>query len=200
VGGAKNKILALRAEYTDPLRCSDDSFKFKGHFMSKPLVSIVMGSDSDLDIMREAAKALEDFGVAYEIDVTSAHRSPDRTADYARKAAGRGIRVIIAGAGGAAHLAGVIAAHTSLPVIGVPIPSTPLNGMDSLLATVQMPAGIPVATVAIGKPGATNAGILAVQILGLSSESLARKLEGLKETLANSVEEKSRKLKITLGT
>lgn len=168
--------------------------------MSKPLVSIVMGSDSDLDIMREAAKALEDFGIGYEIDVTSAHRSPERTADYARKAAGRGIRVIIAGAGGAAHLAGVIAAHTTLPVIGVPIPSTSLNGMDSLLATVQMPAGIPVATVAIGKPGATNAGILAAQILGLASESLARKLEALKETLANSVEEKSRKLKITLGT
>jgi phosphoribosylaminoimidazole carboxylase PurE protein len=168
--------------------------------MSKPQVSIVMGSDSDLDIMREAAKALDDFGVAYEIDVTSAHRSPDRTADYARKAASRGIRVIIAGAGGAAHLAGVIAAHTTLPVIGVPIPSTPLNGMDSLLATVQMPAGIPVATVAIGKAGATNAGILAVQILALSNELLAKKLEGLKETLVNSVEEKSRKLKITLGT
>ncbi len=167
--------------------------------MSKPLVSIVMGSDSDLDIMREAAKALDDFGIAYEIDVTSAHRSPDRTADFARKAAGRGIHVIIAGAGGAAHLAGVIAAHTTLPVIGVPIPSTPLNGMDSLLATVQMPAGIPVATVAIGKAGATNAGILAAQILGLASESLARKLESLKETLVNSVEEKSRKLKITLG-
>ena len=168
--------------------------------MNKPQVSIVMGSDSDLDIMREAAKALDDFGVAYEIDVTSAHRSPDRTADYARKAAARGIRVIIAGAGGAAHLAGVIAAHTTLPVIGVPIPSTPLNGMDSLLATVQMPAGIPVATVAIGKAGATNAGILAVQILALSNDLLARKLEGLKETLVNSVEEKSRKLKITLGT
>jgi phosphoribosylaminoimidazole carboxylase PurE protein len=167
--------------------------------MSKPVVSIVMGSDSDLDIMREAAKALDDFGIAYEIDVTSAHRSPDRTADFARKAAGRGIRVIIAGAGGAAHLAGVIAAHTTLPVIGVPIPSTALNGMDSLLATVQMPAGIPVATVAIGKAGATNAGILAAQILGLASESLARKLESLKETLVNSVEEKSRKLKITLG-
>jgi phosphoribosylaminoimidazole carboxylase PurE protein len=168
--------------------------------MSKPQVSIVMGSDSDLDIMREAAKALEDFGIAYEIDVTSAHRSPERTADFARKAAGRGIRVIIAGAGGAAHLAGVIAAHTTLPVIGVPIPSTSLNGMDSLLATVQMPAGIPVATVAIGKAGATNAGILAAQILGLASESLARKLDSLKETLVNSVEEKSRKLKITLGT
>jgi phosphoribosylaminoimidazole carboxylase PurE protein len=168
--------------------------------MSKLLVSIVMGSDSDLDVMREAAKVLEDFGIAYEIDVTSAHRSPDRTGDFARKAASRGIRVIIAGAGGAAHLAGVIAAHTTLPVIGVPIPSTALNGLDSLLATVQMPAGIPVATVAIGKPGATNAGILAAQMLGLSSATLAKKLEAHKETLANSVEEKSRKLKITLGT
>jgi phosphoribosylaminoimidazole carboxylase PurE protein len=168
--------------------------------MSKPLVSIVMGSDSDLDIMREAAKALDGFGIVYEVDVTSAHRSPDRTADYARKAASRGVRVIIAGAGGAAHLAGVIAAHTTLPVIGVPIPSTSLNGLDSLLATVQMPAGIPVATVAIGKPGATNAGILAAQILGLSSAPIAKKLEDHKETLANGVEEKSKKLKITLGT
>jgi phosphoribosylaminoimidazole carboxylase PurE protein len=167
--------------------------------MSKVLVSIVMGSDSDLDIMREAAKSLDEFGIGYEIDVTSAHRSPDRTAEYAKKAADRGIRVIIAGAGGAAHLAGVIAAHTTLPVIGVPIPSTSLNGMDSLLATVQMPAGIPVATVAIGKPGATNAGILAAQILGLSTAGIAKKLEGHKEKLANSVDEKSRKLKITLG-
>ena len=167
--------------------------------MGKPLVSIVMGSDSDLDIMREAGKALEEFGVAYEMDVTSAHRSPERTAEFARKASGRGIRVIIAGAGGAAHLAGVIAAHTTLPVIGVPIPSTSLNGMDSLLATVQMPAGIPVATVAIGKPGATNAGILAAQILGLGSAGVARKLEAYKESLANGVEEKSRKLRITLG-
>ena len=167
--------------------------------MSKVLVSIVMGSDSDLDIMREAAKSLEEFGIGYEVDVTSAHRSPDRTAEYARKAAERGVKVIIAGAGGAAHLAGVIAAHTILPVIGVPIPSTSLNGMDSLLATVQMPAGIPVATVAIGKPGATNAGILAAQILGLSTAGIAKKLEGHKEKLANSVDEKSRKLKITLG-
>ena len=167
--------------------------------MSKVLVSIVMGSDSDLDIMRDAAKSLDEFGIAYEIDVTSAHRSPDRTAEYAKKAAERGVRVIIAGAGGAAHLAGVIAAHTTLPVIGVPIPSTSLNGMDSLLATVQMPAGIPVATVAIGKPGATNAGILAAQILGLSTAGIARKLEAHKEKLANSVDEKSRKLKITLG-
>ena len=114
--------------------------------MNKPLVSIVMGSDSDLEIMREAGKALDEFGIGWEMDVTSAHRTPERTAEFARKAAGRGIRVIIAGAGGAAHLAGVIAAHTILPVIGVPIPSTSLQGMDSLLATVQMPAGIPVAT------------------------------------------------------
>lgn len=154
-----------------------------------------MGSDSDLEIMREAAKALDEFGIAHEMDVTSAHRSPDRTADYARKAAGRGIRVIIAGAGGAAHLAGVIAAHTTLPVIGVPIPSTTLQGMDSLLATVQMPAGIPVATVAVGRAGATNAGILAAQILGVADAAIAKKLEAHKEKLVRGVEEKSKKLK-----
>jgi len=159
-----------------------------------PLVSIVMGSDSDLEIMNEAAKALEDFGIPYEIDVTSAHRSPARTGEYARAAASRGVKVIIAGAGGAAHLAGVIAAETTLPVIGVPIPSTSLNGLDSLLSIVQMPAGIPVATVAIGKAGATNAGILAAQIVGLSSATVARKLKALKEKLAKSVEEKSQKL------
>jgi phosphoribosylaminoimidazole carboxylase PurE protein len=160
-----------------------------------PRVSIVMGSDSDLEIMREAGKALEEFDIAYEIDVTSAHRSPDRTADFARKAAARGIRVIIAGAGGAAHLAGVIAAHTTLPVIGVPIPSTSLQGLDSLLATVQMPAGIPVATVAIGKAGATNAGILAAQMIGLIDARVAKRLDMYKEKLARGVEEKSRKLK-----
>ena len=163
--------------------------------MSTPLVSIVMGSDSDLDVMREAGRALEDFGIGYEIDVTSAHRSPDRTAEFARRAAERGVRVIIAGAGGAAHLAGVIAAHSTLPVIGVPIASTSLNGLDSLLATVQMPAGIPVATVAIGKPGATNAGILAAQILALSDDSVAKKMADHKRKLERSVEEKSRKLK-----
>ena len=166
--------------------------------MSKPLVSIVMGSDSDLEIMNEAGKALDEFGIAYEMDVTSAHRSPDRTGDYARKAAARGIRVIIAGAGGAAHLAGVIAAHTTFPVIGLPIPSTSLQGMDSLLATVQMPAGIPVATVAIGKPGAANAGILAAQILGLADASIARKLDSHKEKLARGVEEKSKKLQAAM--
>jgi len=159
-----------------------------------PLVSIVMGSDSDLEIMNEAAKTLDDFAISYEIDVTSAHRSPARTAEFARNAASRGVKVIIAGAGGAAHLAGVIAAETTLPVIGVPIPSTPLNGMDSLLATVQMPAGIPVATVAIGKAGATNAGILAAQIIALSNATVAAKMKELKAKLARSVEEKSQKL------
>ena len=150
-----------------------------------------MGSDSDLEIMREAGKALDEFGIAYEIDVTSAHRSPDRTAEYAKQAASRGIRVIIAGAGGAAHLAGVIAAHTTLPVIGVP--------MDSLLATVQMPAGIPVATVAIGRPGATNAGILAAQIIGVADAAVAKKLDAHKEKLAKGVEEKSKKLRGSLA-
>ncbi len=163
--------------------------------MSKTLVSIVMGSDSDLEIMREAGKALDDFGIGYEIDVTSAHRSPDRSADYAKNAAGRGIKVIIAGAGGAAHLAGVIAAHTTLPVIGVPIPSTSLNGMDSLLSTVQMPAGIPVATVSIGKWGATNAGILAAQMIALADDGVAKKLVAHKEKLARGVEEKSKKMR-----
>lgn len=159
-----------------------------------PLVSIVMGSDSDLEIMNEAGKALDDFGISYEMDVTSAHRSPARTAEFARTAASRGVKVIIAGAGGAAHLAGVIAAETTLPVIGVPIPSTSLNGLDSLLATVQMPAGIPVATVAIGKAGATNAGILAAQIIGLGSSAIAGELKQLKKKLAQSVEAKSQKL------
>jgi len=161
----------------------------------KPVVSIVMGSDSDLEIMQEAAKALDGFGIPYEIDVTSAHRSPGRTSKYAREAAGRGIKVIIAGAGGAAHLAGVIAAESTLPVIGVPIPSTSLQGLDSLLAIVQMPAGIPVATVAIGKPGATNAGILAAQIIAAGDPEMAKKMHAHKEKLAKGVEEKSAKLR-----
>jgi len=162
--------------------------------MANPLVSIIMGSDSDLEIMNEAAKALEQFGVPYEIDICSAHRSPARTSQFSRQAAGRGIRVIIAGAGGAAHLAGVVAAETTLPVIAVPIAATALQGFDALLAMVQMPAGIPVATVAIGKPGASNAGILAAQILATSDSTLAAKLTAYKEELARGVEEKSRKL------
>lgn len=162
---------------------------------TNPLVSIVMGSDSDLEIMREAAKALDGFGIAYEMDIISAHRSPARTSEYARNAAGRGLKVIIAGAGGAAHLAGVIAAESTLPVIGVPIPSSSLQGLDSLLAIVQMPAGIPVATVAIGKAGATNAGILAAQMIALADPAIGKKLEAHKEKLAKGVEEKSKKLR-----
>jgi phosphoribosylaminoimidazole carboxylase PurE protein len=160
----------------------------------KPLVSIIMGSDSDLEIMNEAAKALELFDIPYEIDVCSAHRSPARTSEFSRKAASRGILVIIAGAGGAAHLAGVIAAETILPVIAVPIAATSLGGLDALLAMVQMPAGIPVATVAIGKPGATNAGILAAQIIATGNAALVKKLVAYKAKLAKGVEEKSRKL------
>jgi len=162
---------------------------------NKPFVSIVMGSDSDLEIMNEAAKILDEFGVTYEIDITSAHRSPARTSEYSRGLKARGVKVVIAGAGGAAHLAGVIAAETTLPIIAVPIPSTSLLGLDSLLAMVQMPAGIPVATVAIGKPGATNAGILAAQIIATADESVAKKLDGYKQKLAAGVEAKSRKLK-----
>ncbi len=154
-----------------------------------------MGSDSDLEIMREAGKQLDDFGIPYEIDIASAHRSPARTSEFARSAAGRGVRVIIAGAGGAAHLAGVIAAESTLPVIGVPIPSTSLAGLDSLLSIVQMPAGIPVATVAIGKAGATNAGILAAQILAGSDPALQQKLTAHKRKLSEGVEQKSKKLK-----
>jgi len=161
----------------------------------KPLVSIVMGSDSDLEVMREAARALDDFGIPYEMDITSAHRAPARTSEFARQAAGRGLKVIIAGAGGAAHLAGVIAAETTLPVIGVPMPSSSLQGLDALLATVQMTAGIPVATLAVGKAGATNAGILAAQILALSDPALAKKIVAHKEKLARSVVEKSKKLR-----
>ena len=163
--------------------------------MNKLLVSIVMGSDSDLEIMREAGRALEEFGIPYEMDVTSAHRAPRKTAAFASNAAGRGVKVIIAGAGGAAHLAGVIAAETTLPVIGVPIRTPALAGLDSLLATVQMPSGIPVATVAIGKAGAYNAGVLAAQMLALSDPGLAKKMAEHKEKLARSVEEKSRKLR-----
>jgi len=154
-----------------------------------------MGSDSDLEIMREAAGALEEFGVAHDLRVLSAHRSPRLVSEYADHAFENGIRVFICGAGGAAHLAGVVAAHTTLPVIGVPLDATALKGLDALLATVQMPAGIPVATVAVGKPGARNAGILAVQILGLSDSVLADKLVRFKQKLEESVQEKNKKLR-----
>ncbi len=154
-----------------------------------------MGSDSDFEIMEETSKVLEQFDVPHEILVTSAHRSPERTRKYVQGAKRRGIRVMIAGAGAAAHLAGVVAADTHLPVIGVPIASTALNGLDSLLSTAQMPGGIPVATVSIGKPGAKNAGLLAVQILAVSDEKLAGRLIKYKKDQAKGVEQKSKKLK-----
>jgi phosphoribosylaminoimidazole carboxylase PurE protein len=158
----------------------------------KPLVAIVMGSESDLPVMEEAAKILDDFQVPHEMTVTSAHRSPEGTAGYAKKAAGRGIEVIIAGAGGAAHLAGVMAAHTILPVIGVPLESS-LMGLDSLLSTVQMPAGVPVATVTTGKAGARNAGILAAQILSGKHEELKKSLLRYKASLVAKVADQAQK-------
>ena len=163
--------------------------------MSKPLVGIVMGSDSDFKIMEEASKMLDQFNVPHEVLVTSAHRSPERTRKYVQGAKRRGIRVMIAGAGGAAHLAGVVAADTHLPVIGVPIDSTSLHGLDSLLSTAQMPGGVPVAAVSIGIPGAKNAGLLAVQILALSDEKLAGRLIKYKKDQAKAVAQKSKKLK-----
>ncbi len=157
-------------------------------------VGIVMGSDSDLDIMKEAAAVLTKFQIPYQMTVASAHRSPQRAANFAASALKRGLKVIIAGAGHAAHLAGVLAAHTTLPVIGVPIDSSCLQGLDALLATVQMPPGIPVATMAIGKPGARNAGILAVQIIAASEAELAEKLEKFKQEMASQVENKAKKI------
>ncbi|MFN8627820.1 MAG: 5-(carboxyamino)imidazole ribonucleotide mutase [Candidatus Binatia bacterium] len=163
-----------------------------GH--APPRVGILMGSDSDWDVMAAAAKRLDAFGVAYEVAVTSAHRAPQRTAEYARTARARGLQVLIAGAGLAAHLAGVVAAHTTLPVIGVPLDAGTLRGADALLATVQMPPGVPVATVAIGKAGAENAAILAAQILALQDARLAARLAAFKHELAQQVEEKDARL------
>ena len=159
-----------------------------------PEVGIVMGSDSDLEIMKAAAKVLDEFDIAYEMTVASAHRSPQRAAEFAASAPQKGMKVIIAGAGHAAHLAGVLAAHTSLPIIGVPIDSSCLQGLDALLATVQMPPGIPVATMAIGKSGARNAGILAVQILATADPQLSEKLHHFKQDMARQVEQKAEKL------
>lgn len=160
----------------------------------KPVVGIIMGSDSDLPVMQEAARVLKQFEIPYEIGVYSAHRSPHRTSDYVRAARNRGLKVIIAGAGSSAHLAGVSAAETTLPVIGVPIDSSPLRGFDSLLSTVQMPPGVPVATMGIGKSGATNAAFLAIQILALSDEGLTQRLAEYKEQLEKSVAEKSKRV------
>ncbi len=156
-----------------------------------PLVGILMGSDNDYEIMKETAIALKQFGIPFEMTVSSAHRTPERTATFVRGAKERGIKVLIAGAGAAAHLAGVIAAETTLPVIAVPIDATALNGMDALLAMVQMPAGIPVATMAIGKAGARNAGIFTAQMLAVDDAELSEKLVQFKAEMAAGVEAKA---------
>lgn len=156
-----------------------------------PLVGVVMGSDSDWEVMQEAAIILNKFQIDFEMRVSSAHRTPERTHEYSLTAEQRGLKVLIAGAGAAAHLAGVIAASTPLPVIGVPLAATGLQGMDALLATVQMPAGIPVATMAIGKAGARNAALFAVRILALSDKNLAKKLEQFSKDMAQAVEKKN---------
>ncbi|WPX09875.1 5-(carboxyamino)imidazole ribonucleotide mutase [Anaerocellum danielii] len=160
--------------------------------MKKPLVGIIMGSDSDLPVMKDAAKVLEDFGIDYEITIVSAHRTPERMFKYAKEAEERGIEVIIAGAGGAAHLPGMVASISSLPVIGVPVKTSSLNGLDSLLSIVQMPAGVPVATVAINN--AKNAGILAAQILSIKYPNIRQKMVEYKEKMRVEVEEKAKGL------
>lgn len=167
--------------------------------MNSPKVLVIMGSDSDLPVMEETAKVLTEFGVPFEMRISSAHRSPGRTAELSRSARDRGVQLIIAAAGMAAHLAGVIAAETTLPVIGVPIGGGALNGVDALYAMVQMPGGIPVATVAIGKAGAKNAGLLAVQILALNDQRLADLLVEYKSRLADEVGEKDAALQARLG-
>ncbi len=160
----------------------------------KPLVGIVMGSDSDFPIMEETAKALKYFGIPHEVRVISCHRAPAQAIEYSRTAQARGLKVIIAGAGGAAHLAGIIAAETTLPVIGVPIESSPLHGLDALLSTAQMPGGVPVATMAVGKAGAKNAGIYSAEILGIYDGKLYKQLEKFKKSLAQEVAAKDRAL------
>lgn len=161
--------------------------------MSRALVGIIMGSDSDLPVMSAAAEICEAFGIAFELDIVSAHRTPQKLVEYAKSAHGRGLKVIIAGAGGAAHLPGMVASETVLPVIGVPVRSSSLDGMDSLLSIVQMPGGVPVATVAIN--GAKNAGILAAQIIAASDSALSAKIAAYKSDMRAEVEAKSEKLK-----
>ena len=157
--------------------------------MSKAKIAIVMGSQSDLETMSEAVNLLKEFKLEYEVRVLSAHRTPDEVAKFSKQARKNGIKLIIAGAGGAAALAGVIAAHTTLPVIGVPIETSSLKGMDSLLSTVQMPAGVPVASMAIGKAGAKNAAIFALEILGTSDTAIEKKLSSYKKEMAKKVKE-----------
>jgi len=165
--------------------------------MTQPLVGILMGSDSDLPVMEKAAEVLKEMGVACEMDISSAHRLPDRTAEYAKTARQQGIEVLICGAGMAAHLAGVVASHTTLPVIGVPLKSGALNGVDALYSTVMMPPGIPVATVAVD--GAKNAAYLACSILSIKRPELAEKLEAFREMTRQALLERSRELKAKSG-
>jgi len=160
----------------------------------KARVGIVMGSDSDLPVMQAAADFLHSMNIPYEVKVSSAHRTPEAASDYARTAKSRGLQVIIAGAGMAAHLAGVLAAHTNIPIIGVPIDASSLNGLDALLSTVQMPPGVPVATMGIGKAGAKNAGVLTARILALNDKKIAAKLDAFKKEMAKQVEAKNKKL------
>ena len=164
--------------------------------MANPIVGVVMGSDSDWNVMQDAVAVLKEFGVECEVEVLSAHRTPERMIEWGKAAAGRGLKVIIAGAGGAAHLPGMIASVTTLPVVGVPVPLARLDGMDSLLSIVQMPAGIPVATVSIG--GARNAGILAARIIGAFDSDLSVKLATFAQDLQDQVAEKNLKLKAQL--
>jgi len=166
---------------------------------AKIRVGVLMGSDSNLSVMRKCLATLKEFGVGHEVNVLSAHRTPDLCAAYVKSARGRGLKVIIAAAGGAAHLAGAAAAHTTLPVIGVPLASTSLQGLDALLSTVQMPPGVPVAAVAIGEYGAVNAALLAVQILALEDAKLARRLAGYKAALARKAAQKNRTLQENLA-
>ena len=160
-----------------------------------PLVGVVMGSDSDWNVMREASELLDEFGVAHEVEVVSAHRTPEKMIAYGKTARDRGLKVIIAGAGGAAHLPGMLASVTTLPVVGVPVPLSRLDGLDSLLSIVQMPAGVPVATVAIGN--ARNAGLLAVRILGTVDPHLRRLMESFQADLADAVREKDEQLRLS---
>jgi phosphoribosylamine--glycine ligase len=162
--------------------------------MSDISVLILMGSDSDAPVMQGAVDLLRELEIPCEMTVASAHRSPERVMRLVREAPARGVRVFVVGAGAAAHLAGVVAAHTTLPVIGVPIDSSALKGLDALLSTVQMPPGVPVATVSIGKPGATNAGVLAAQMLGLADAKVAARLESYKKKLADKVEQAAARL------
>jgi phosphoribosylaminoimidazole carboxylase PurE protein len=162
--------------------------------MAKPVIGILMGSDSDLPVMQEAGAMLQEFGIEYEMTIASAHRTPKKVLEYSSSAEKRGLKAIIAGAGWAAHLAGVVASQTTLPVIGVPIESSPLNGLDAILATVQMPGGVPVATMSLGKSGAKNAGVFAAQIIAVSDVKVANRLKVFKVEMERDIEEKAKRL------